>query len=185
MTEKRLVKISKYLSRHLRHDPDRLGITLDAGGWVRVDDLLQACATRSFSLTREELEEVVVRSDKQRFAFDAAKTRIRANQGHSIEIDLGLHPVPPPTVLYHGTARGSIDSIMCHGLNRHGRHHVHLSSDIATARRVGARHGPPVILEVASARMADDGHRFFVTANGVWLTFAVPPTYLTPLWEIA
>jgi putative RNA 2'-phosphotransferase len=176
---KRLVKVSKYLSRHLRHQPERLGITLEPGGWVGVDELLRACAARSFSISREELEEVVERNDKRRFSFDETGERIRANQGHSVDVDLGLEPVEPPPELFHGTGAGSVDSIMRAGLERRGRHHVHLSPDVETAERVGRRHGRPVVLRVAAARMAADGHRFYVTANGVWLTDAVPPEYLT------
>jgi putative RNA 2'-phosphotransferase len=179
MDRARLVKVSKYLSRHLRHEPERLGLELEPGGWVRVDDLLAACARRSFALTREELEEVVARNDKRRFSLDATGTRIRANQGHSVGVDLGLAPLDPPELLYHGTARARLDRIMSEGLHRMGRHHVHLSPDAGTAARVGARHGKPVVLEVAAGRMAADGHAFYVTDNGVWLTDTVPPDYLT------
>lgn len=180
MDDKRLVKTSKYLARHLRHDPQRLGLTLQAGGWVGVEDLLRACADRSFALTLQDLREVVERSDKRRFSFDADGTRIRANQGHSIAVDLGLTPTPPPPTLFHGTALSSLDAILRTGLHRAGRHHVHLSPDSDTAMRVGARHGRPVVLEVASGRMAQDGHRFFVTENRVWLTEAVAVHYLAP-----
>ena len=173
MDPKRLVKTSKYLSRHLRHQPERIGLTLEPGGWVRVEDLLRAA-----SITREELEEVVARNDKQRFAFDETGTRIRANQGHSVEVELGLEPAAPPPVLFHGTAERNLDAILREGLERRGRHHVHLSRDAETATRVGARHGRPVVLEVDAAAMAADGHDFFVTANGVWLTDAVPARYL-------
>jgi putative RNA 2'-phosphotransferase len=170
---KRLVKVSKYLSRHLRHQPERLGLTLEPGGWVRVDELLRAA-----SITRDELEEVVARNDKQRFSFDETGARIRANQGHSVEVDLGLQPADPPAVLFHGTAERNLPSIRQHGLERRGRHHVHLSPDRETATRVGARHGRPVVLEVDAATMARDGHEFLQTANGVWLTETVPPRYL-------
>ena len=180
MDDRRLVKVSKYLSRHLRHEPERLGLSLQPGGWVGVDELLAASADHSFTLTRDELQEVVERSDKRRFAFDATGTRIRANQGHSVEIDLELEPVTPPAVLFHGTARARLDAILAEGLRKMGRHHVHLSPDADTATRVGARHGKPVVLEVAAARMAADGHVFLRSANGVWLTDAVPPAYLTP-----
>ena len=178
MDRKRLVKTSKYLSRHLRHDPGRLGLTLAPGGWVEVDDLLRACAAHSFALTRAELEEVVERNDKRRFSFDATGTRIRANQGHSVEIDLGLIAMKPPDVLFHGTGEGSVDSILRDGLNRMSRHHVHLSPDVPNALRVGGRHGRPVVLEVDAARMAADGHEFYVSDNGVWLTDEVPPQYV-------
>lgn len=180
MDPKRLVKVSKYLSRHLRHEPERLSLELGPGGWVEVDALLAACAAHSLAVTREELQEVVARNDKRRFSFDPTGTRIRANQGHSVDVDLGLEPAEPPAVLYHGTARARLDAILAEGLRRMGRHHVHLSADADTATRVGARHGKPVVLEVAAAHMAADGHRFFLSDNGVWLTDAVPPHYLTP-----
>lgn len=183
MDPKRLVKASKYLSRHLRHQPERLGLTLETGGWVGVDDLLRACERNGFALTRAELDEVVERNDKRRFSFDASGTRIRANQGHSVEIDLGLAPAEPPPVLFHGTAQRNLEAILNGGLERRGRHHVHLSPDPQTATRVGARHGRPVVLEVDAAAMAADGHDFFVTENGVWLTHAVPPRYLSPHWQ--
>lgn len=183
MDAKRLVKTSKYLSRHLRHQPERLGLTLEPGGWVRVDELLRACAQHSFPLTEAELREVVAGNDKRRFSFDEAGTRIRANQGHSVEIDLGLEPAAPPPLLFHGTGRPSLDAILREGLERRGRHHVHLCEDVETATRVGARHGKPVVLEVDAAAMAADGHEFFLTDNGVWLTGAVPPRFLRPRWQ--
>jgi len=178
MDRKRLVKTSKYLSRHLRHDPGRLGLTLAPGGWVEVDDLLRACAAHSFALTRAELDEVVARNDKRRFSFDETGTRIRANQGHSVEIDLGLEVAAPPDVLFHGTGEGSVDAILRDGLSRMSRHHVHLSPDVPTALRVGGRHGRAVVLEVDAARMAADGHEFYVSDNGIWLTDEVPPQYV-------
>jgi putative RNA 2'-phosphotransferase len=180
MDDKRLVKTSRYLSRHLRHQPERLGLTLEPGGWVAVDDLLEACAARSFALTRGGLEEVVARNDKRRFSFDASGERIRANQGHSVEVDLELAPAQPPELLFHGTGRGSLASILRDGLERGGRHHVHLSPDVETAVRVGRRHGPPVVLDVAAGRMAAAGHTFYVSDNGVWLVDAVPPEFLSP-----
>jgi putative RNA 2'-phosphotransferase len=178
MDKKRLVKVSKYLSRHLRHSPERLGITLEPGGWVRIDVLLRACALRSFQLTEDELREVVERNDKQRFSFDEEGLRIRANQGHSVPIDLELSPTQPPDVLFHGTASHNLDSIFHAGLQRRGRHHVHLSLDEATAERVGSRHGRAVVLRVDARRMAADGHAFFVTPNNVWLAAEVPADYL-------
>lgn len=181
MDDKRLVKTSKYLSRHLRHQPERLGLTLEPGGWVGVDELLAACAARSFPLSRAELDEVIARNDKRRFELDAAGTRIRASQGHSVDVDLQLAPTAPPTVLFHGTGAGSVEAILRDGLQPMSRHHVHLSRDRETARRVGARHGRPVVLEVDTARMAADGHVFLVSTNGIWLTDAVPPAYLEPL----
>ena len=154
MSEQRQIKISKYLSKHLRHTPEKLGLTLAPGGWVDVDQLLAACAAHQFALTRAELEEVVANSDKQRFSFDETKTRIRANQGHSVEVDLQLEPQQPPAVLYHGTGDRSVPAILESGLLKMSRHHVHLSREIETARKVGMRHGRPVIFLVDSAAMA-------------------------------
>ena len=178
MDPRRVVKVSRYLSRHLRHDPGRLGLELDPGGWVAVDALLAACAARGFPLSRSELEEVVARNDKRRFAFDAARRRIRASQGHSVPVDLGLEPQVPPDLLFHGTSEGRVKAILRLGLRPMARHHVHLSPDVATARRVGARHGRPVVLEVAAGELAAAGHVFLRSDNGVWLTGHVPPAAL-------
>lgn len=178
MEARRRVKISKYLAKHLRHQPERLGLTLGAGGWVGIDELLDACAAAGFAVSRAELEEVVRTSDKQRFSFDEAGTAIRANQGHSVSVDLGLEPVVPPALLYHGTGAGSVETILREGLRRMGRHHVHLSPDAETARRVGARHGRPVVLTVDAAAMHAAGAVFLRSANDVWLTDTVPPRYL-------
>lgn len=178
----RLVRVSKYLSRHLRHEPERLGLRLAPGGWVGVGELLAACARRGFPLTREELDEVVARNDKRRFSFDETGERVRANQGHSVEVDLQLEARTPPPVLYHGTAERAVGDILAAGgLRKMRRHHVHLSADAETARRVGARHGRPVVFAVDAARMAAAGHDFYVSANGVWLTDCVPAEHLTRL----
>jgi putative RNA 2'-phosphotransferase len=178
MDDQRRIKVSKYLSKHLRHEPERLGLILGPGGWLAVDDLLRACAEHRFAVTADELREVVERSDKQRFAFDETGTLIRANQGHSVDVDLQLVPTAPPETLFHGTGAGAVESILATGLERRSRHHVHLSPDEDTARRVGMRHGKPVILTVASGDMSRAGHEFFVSANGVWLVDSVPPEYL-------
>ncbi len=177
----RLVRVSKYLSLHLRHRPERLGLTLAEGGWVPVADLLAACSRDGFHITRKELNEVVRTSDKQRFAIDPTGTLIRANQGHSVAVDLQLEPVEPPAVLYHGTGAASVGAILTTGLDKRARHHVHLSADVATATKVGARHGRPVVLAVDAAAMRRAGHLFYRSANGVWLTECVPPEYLRQL----
>jgi putative RNA 2'-phosphotransferase len=181
MDDARLVKVSKYLSKHLRHQSERLGLKLAPGGWVEVDDLLAACGAHNFPLTRAELEEVVARNDKRRFSFDDTGERIRANQGHSIEVDLQLEPGLPPPLLYHGTAGPSVESIMTDGLRRMARHHVHLSSEVTTATKVGARHGKPVVFVVDAAAMQQAGYEFYVSANGVWLVENVPPEFLRKL----
>src|SRR5262249_51921724 len=151
MDEARLVHISKFLSKHLRHQPERIGLTLDPGGWVSVDELLAACARAGLLLTRAELDEVVARNDKARFSYDASGKRIRANQGHSVEVDLELEPVAPPALLYHGTGAGAMEAILREGLKRMRRHHVHLASDRASAEMVARRPGPPVIFGVDAA----------------------------------
>ena len=180
MIEKqRATRISKYLSLVLRHDPTVAGITLDAEGWVDVEELLAGAARNGFSFTRAELEEIVRTSDKQRFALSGDAQRIRANQGHSVSVDLGLHPETPPEVLYHGTVERFVSSILSDGLDKRARQHVHLSPDIATATRVGSRRGRPIILKIAAAHMHSAGFRFFRSANGVWLTDQVPPQYIS------
>mgnify|MGYP002778299445 CR=1 FL=1 len=177
-TDAEITRISKTLSYHLRHRPDALGIALEPGGWVRVDALLAALARNGKAISRAELDEVVARNNKQRFAFDAGGERIRANQGHTVEVELGLEPMEPLAVLFHGTSRRTLDAILRDGLRKMGRHHVHLSADTATAHAVGARHGAPVVLAVDAAALHAAGHVFFRSANGVWLVDAVPPAFL-------
>lgn len=178
MDEKRLVKVSKFLSKHLRHDPESLGLTLMPGGWVAVDGLLAACTRRHVPLTRAELDEVVTRNSKQRFSFDDMGALIRANQGHSVDVDLQLAPAAPPDVLYHGTGHLTAPIVAQEGLRKMSRHHVHLSLDLETARAVGARHGPPIIFTVDAVAMSEAGHVFYLSDNGVWLTDNVPPIFL-------
>jgi putative RNA 2'-phosphotransferase len=173
------VKISKFLSLVLRHQPGKIGLTLDAQGWADVDELLSKANQHGVALTRSLLQEVVEQNDKQRFAFNAGGTRIRANQGHSIKIDLGLAPIAPPEYLYHGTASRFIESIRHKGLLRGKRDYVHLSPDEATSRKVGARHGDPIVLVVKAGEMQAVGFAFYHAANGVWLTDHVPREYLT------
>jgi len=174
--ERRTVKVSKYLSKHLRHRPDRIGVTLDANGWVETDELMRAAAEHGFRFTRDELDHVVASNDKRRFTIDG--TRIRANQGHTVDIDLDLPPAEPPEYLYHGTVARSLDAIRSEGLRPMARHDVHLSPDRETATRVGARRGRPVVLSVHAGELHRAGHVFRVSANGVWLTASVPPRFI-------
>jgi putative RNA 2'-phosphotransferase len=183
MTAKELVTASKFLSKHLRHDPAALGLTLADGGWVDVQTLLDACARHGFPITREQLDEIVRTSDKKRFAFDETGLRIRANQGHSTPVDLQLQPIEPPAVLYHGSACKNEAAILGFGLLKMKRHHVHLSLDVASALKVGARHGTPVLFAINSAAMHAQGFVFYCSANGVWLTDHVPPQFLRVLEE--
>jgi len=179
VTEKRRISVSKYLAKYLRHAPADLGLTLRPGGWVPVDDLLAAASAHGFPIAYDELVECVETNDKRRYSFDETGDLVRANQGHSVEVDLQLEGREPPSVLYHGTVDRFLPSIQADGLNKGRRHHVHLSADRETARKVGARRGRPVVLTVDAARMHGDGHAFFRSANGVWLTDRVPPGYLS------
>lgn len=172
-------KLSKALSYVLRHHPDSVGITLEEGGWTNVDSLCKAMNRPGRVFTREILEQVVANNDKQRFEFDSEKTCIRARQGHSVEIDLQYDSVEPPEILYHGTAKHKLDSILEQGLIKGNRHHVHMSTNRDTMLAVGARHGKPVLLRIDAKGMYANKHQFFITGNSVWLTDLVPPDYLT------
>lgn len=172
-------KLSKLLSYVLRHRPESIGLTLDAQGWVGVDELLSAAARDGNRIAHEDLMRIVETSDKQRFALSEDGMRIRANQGHSVTVELGYDPVTPPETLFHGTAPQFIAAIRRDGLKPMRRHHVHLSPDRETAAEVGARRGKPVILEIAAGEMARAGILFYQSANGVWLTDSVPAAYLT------
>ena len=179
MDEKRLVRSSKMLSRILRHEPELVGITLDGSGWVRVEVLLDALAAKGRPLTRAELDHVVATNNKRRFGFSPDGLSIRANQGHTVAVRPRSTATVPPHVLYHGTADRHLASIFREGLRPMTRQDVHLSADTETATRVGARHGRPVVLTVNAAAMAAAGHEFRLSENGVWLTDAVPPQYLS------
>jgi len=179
MNEKELVRLSKRMSNWLRHNPEAIGLTMDDAGWVLVDDLLAQAAAHGRAFSRAQLEQVVAENSKQRFEFDDTGALIRARQGHSVPVELGYEPAEPPEVLFHGTGQGSLDGIRRDGLLPMARHAVHMSPDTETAVKVGSRHGKPAVLAVAAARMHADGHVFFVTENGVWLTDAVPPMYLS------
>ena len=176
-----IVDTSKLLSYVLRHRPDSIGMALDAQGWVDVEVLLAALQAHGKPVDRALLERVVAGNDKARFAFSADGARIRASQGHSVAVDLGLAPAVPPDVLYHGTASRFMKAILASGLKAGARRHVHLSADVDTAKRVGARHGFPVVLCVDAQRMLADGMPFYLSDNGVWLSGAVPPRYLKVL----
>jgi putative RNA 2'-phosphotransferase len=172
----RRVHVSKRMSLVLRHRPGDAGVTLDDAGWVAIDALVRALADDG--VTDAELREIVRTSDKQRFAISDDGLRIRAHQGHSIEVALDHAPASPPETLYHGTIDRFLDSIRARGLVRGERHHVHLAATIEAARVVGARRGAPVVLRVRAAAMAAAGHAFFLTPNGVWLTEHVPAVFL-------
>lgn len=173
-----LIRASKFLSLVLRHEPQKIGLQLDAQGWADIADLLQRLAEHGHALDRADLQRLVQTNDKQRFALSEDGLRIRASQGHSIAVDLGLQPLEPPPWLYHGTVPSFLESIATQGLRPGERQHVHLSLDRQTAQQVGSRRGAPVILSVDAGRMHAEGHRFYRSANGVWLTDHVPLRYI-------
>ena len=172
-----LKSTSKFISLILRHKPETIGITLDDHGWADTKELIEG-VNKTHPLTMEILEEIVRTDEKQRYSFNEDKTRIRANQGHSIPIDADLTETEPPEVLHHGTSEKSVSSIEQQGLKPMSRLYVHLSKDAETARTVGARHGRPVVYLVLAGEMHRDGYPFFLSANGVWLTREVPVRYL-------
>jgi putative RNA 2'-phosphotransferase len=178
MTEKETIKTSKFLSLILRHEPERVGLKLGEGGWIGVDELLCAVNRNGVPLTLDQLKNVVATSDKKRFAFSEDGLRIRASQGHSVEVDLQYAPQVPPELLYHGTATRFLDSIRKDGLLRMERHDVHLSAETKVTLQVGSRHGKPVLLVIRAGEMHKAGHVFRRSANGVWLVNHVPPEFI-------
>ncbi|HEY6226541.1 MAG TPA: RNA 2'-phosphotransferase [Verrucomicrobiae bacterium] len=178
MNDEEVVKTSKFLSLILRHEPERVGIKLDSAGWVSVDELLEAVNRHGVSLTLEQLKHVVATNDKTRFAFSEDGSKIRANQGHSVEVDLQYEPKVPPEFLFHGTPQKFVQSIRATGLNKGERHDVHLSPDESTAAKVGQRRGRPVILKIRAGEMHRQGHVFRRSANNVWLVAFVPPQFI-------
>lgn len=178
MTAVSLTKTSKFLSLVLRHEPEAIGLQLDANGWADIDTLIELANAGGKPVTRALIEQVVRESDKQRFAISDDGLRIRANQGHSIEVDLDLTALEPPAALYHGTATRFAKSIRNLGLVKQSRQHVHLSSDRDTAVKVGGRHGKPLVLTVRAGEMHARGIAFFRSANGVWLTDAVAAEFI-------
>lgn len=175
---KDIKSVSKLMSKALRHDPDCLGLKMDNNGWVSVSNLLEGLSKKGMSITFEELVHIVDTNDKKRFAFNELKTAIKANQGHTIDVDLNLIKQRPPAILYHGTPETVVDLIMKEGLHKMKRHHVHLSADVDTAEKVGSRRGKFKILIVDTLAMHADGFNFYCSDNGVWLTDHVPPKYI-------
>lgn len=173
-----LVSHSKFLSLVLRHNPQRIGLTLDEAGWACTDELLACLQKSSHPMSLAQLQRVVAADSKQRYSFSEDGLRIRANQGHSIQVELGLSAQQPPDVLHHGTATRFLASILEQGLTRQNRHHVHLSESLDVAATVGRRYGQLAMLIVDARRMHADGHIFYRADNGVWLTDAVPSRYL-------
>jgi putative RNA 2'-phosphotransferase len=178
MDIKQTKPISKFLSYVLRHDPEEAGITLDANGWTNVDILIQQLQSRFPILDKPVLEYIVATNSKQRYSFNEDKTLIRANQGHSVNVELNYMAQEPPLVLFHGTSQGYVKSIMEEGLKKQSRHHVHLSENVTTALQVGSRHGRPFVLKIHSGKMYEAGYTFYISANNVWLTDYVPIEYI-------
>jgi len=178
MTERETIRTSKFLSLVLRHEPERVGLKLDSAGWAEVHELLQAVNRHGMALTLDELKHVVANNDKKRFAFSEDGLRIRASQGHSVEVDLQYAPQTPPGVLYHGTTGRFLDSIRKTGLQKMERHHVHLHTDTVKALQVGSRRGKPVLLTVRAGDMHRAGQIFYLSTNGVWLVDHVPPQFI-------
>ncbi len=176
--EKEVKRISKFLSLVLRHQPSLIGITLDENGWTDVSELLQKTLAFGFYIDKSLLNYIVENNPKKRFAFNATLDKIRASQGHSLKIELGYENQEPPEILFHGTSINSVESILNQGLLKRNRQHVHLSKDTETATKVGQRHGKPYIFEVLAKKMFSEGYKFYLSANGVWLTDHVPVEYL-------
>jgi len=171
-----LNKLSKYFSYLLRHKPEAVGLYLDENGWASIEELIKK--STDFQLTRELVDIVVETNDKQRFSISDDGKRIKANQGHSIEIELDLKPIEPPGLLLHGTTVRFMESIKLKGLCKMDRHHVHLTESKAVAKSVGSRYGKPIILNIAALKMYDDGHSFYKTRNNIWLVEHVPFEYI-------
>lgn len=178
MNESETTRTSKFLSLVLRHEPGKIGITLDPAGWVEVRELLEKLGRAGKRITPDMLRTVVDTNAKKRFEYSADGRHIRASQGHSVEVDLGYAETVPPEALYHGTAARFLDLIREKGLLKMDRHHVHLSAESKTALQVGARHGKPVVLTIRAGDLHRAGRTFYQSTNGVWLTDEVPPAYL-------
>lgn len=171
-------RIGKFISLVLRHSPEVIGLELDENGWASVDELIAKSKKKRYNYTFDDLVEIVETNDKKRYSFNEKRTKIRANQGHSIDIDLNLTPVEPPQYLYHGTATRFVGFIREEGIVKGSRQHVHLSKDKDTAVKVGTRHGKPEVLTIRTGKMFEDGILFYLSDNGVWLTEYVDPKYI-------
>jgi len=184
LSDKETTVLSKFLSLVLRHKPQIINLTLDANGWTSTEELLEKMNNAGKTIDIDILKYIVDTNTKKRFTFNNDFSSIRASQGHSVSVELGYTPQEPPAILYHGTAEKNIESILLSGIVKGNRHHVHLSSNTNTAINVGSRHGKPVVIEVAAAKMHGDGYYFYISENGVWLTEHVPSQYLKLLNDV-
>lgn len=178
ISDKQITHISKFLSLVLRHQPETIGIQLDKSGWTDIAELIEKANNYGIKFDRKILNHIVATNSKKRFAINDTFDKIRASQGHSIEIELGYTNKKPPEILFHGTGEESVYSILATGLEKRSRQHVHLSSDFETTVKVGQRHGKPFVFKVLAEQMYDDNFQFFISDNGVWLTDNVPTKYL-------
>ncbi|HBJ1650855.1 TPA: RNA 2'-phosphotransferase [Clostridium botulinum] len=181
MISKKDMKASKFMSLVLRHKPQEIGLKLNQYGYMSVKDLINGMNNKGYNITKEDIERIVKDDDKQRYSFSSDKLNIRANQGHSININLELEEKEPPIVLYHGTSTKFLENILNEGIKKQKRQYVHLSNDIETATKVGKRHGELVILEVNTQQMHEQGNKFYLSKNGVWLTDFVPRKFINIL----
>ncbi|MFK8266591.1 RNA 2'-phosphotransferase [Capnocytophaga cynodegmi] len=172
-------KISKFISLVLRHSPEVIGISLDKNGWTDTGILIKKLSSK-FDIDLNILKEIVASDDKQRYSFSSDFTKIRANQGHSVSVDLELLPQKPPVILYHGTAQRFVQSIYQKGIQKQNRQYVHLSKDVETAQKVGSRHGEVFVFQIDTHKMLSEGYLFYLSENGVWLTDEVPVRFLNP-----
>lgn len=179
MDQKKEIKLSKFISLLLRHKPETIGLYLDENGWANVGELILKSTKKGSIFSFDDLKFIVKNCKKQRFTFNEDQTKIRANQGHSIEANLELENTNPPDKLYHGTAEKNLESIFKTGINKQNRNHVHLSGDIETATIVGARHGKVIVLEINSAQMFQDGCQFYISKNKVWLCQFIDIKYIS------
>jgi len=179
MDKKKEIHLSKFISLLLRHKPETIGLQLDENGWANVDELIEKSNRKGVKFNFDDLKFIVQNCNKTRYDFNEDFSKIRANQGHSIQVNLELKVVEPPEILYHGTAKKNLESILKMGIDKINRNHVHLSTDIETASKVGARHGQVIILEIDAEKMFGEGIEFYLSKNKVWLTNYIDAKYIS------
>lgn len=183
-SESKDVELGKFISLILRHKPQVIGITLDQNGWADTQELLAGINASGRYIDMEILERIVRKNNKKRYSFNEDKSRIRANQGHSISVNVEMKEMTPPDELYHGTADRFLDSIREKGILKMNRQYVHLSADAETAKAVGKRHGKPIVLVIDTKKMAEDGYTFWLSDNGVWQSEDIKWEYVKKLVQV-